>query len=161
MHKQDLHMEMAGKKSRIMFQGTFTIEVSLLMPLLIFLIWNLLYLAFFLYDQSTILQGCYCTALRTERMTGTEEEKSIAAMEKYQWSVRKKAVAAVLKENIKMEQGAVTVETEFSMKAPGGSYFQSIWKGKQTLKADAWEPVAFIRTCRKAENIGNIIQTGK
>ncbi len=143
------------------FQGSFTVEASLLLPMIIFLIFNLLFLSFFLYDQCTILQGCYCTALCTERAIGTEEEKNAVALEKYKWSVRKKAVAANISEDINVQNGSVTVETMFSMKAPGRYFFQSIWNGRQKQTADQWEPVTFIRKCRKAETIGNIIQTGK
>ena len=46
-----------------------------------FLIWNIIYLSFFLYNQSVGLQGSYCTALRTERLCGTNEEKYDAAKE--------------------------------------------------------------------------------
>ena len=83
-------------------RGSFTIEASLLLPVIIFLIWNILYLSFFLYDQSTVLQGCYCTALRTERMIGTAEEKKIAAEEKYKQAIKQKTAAAVLE--YKMER---------------------------------------------------------
>ncbi len=141
-------------------RGSFTIEASLLLPVIIFLIWNILYLSFFLYDQSTVLQGCYCTALRTERMIGTAEEKKIAAEEKYKQVVKQKTAATVLEYKMERSEDEVWVETEFTLQAPGENLFQSVWKGRQKQRADTWEPVAFIRKCRKAENIWNVIQSG-
>lgn len=145
---------------KISLRGSFTVEASYLLPLIVFLIWNVLYLSFFLYDQSTILQGSYCTALRTERLHGTEEEKRAAAEEKYQDCVRSRIVYGELQEEKTITTGAVTIGTKLTMHAPAGGFLQSSWYGEQLQTAEKWEPVAFIRNCRKAENIWNILQAG-
>lgn len=138
-------------------RGSFTIEASLILPVIIFLICNILYLSFFLYDQCTVLQGSYCTALRTERMTGGAAEKKMEAEEKYEQAVKEKVAAAVLEYEIEISEEGVCVETEFTVRAPGESLFYSVWKERQEQKADTWEPASFIRSCRKAENIWNLI----
>lgn len=145
------------KNSRKAFQGSTTIEAALLLPFLIFLIWNLLYLAFFLYDQSTSLQGSYCTALRTERHYGTEAEKESLAEKKYELAVRKKLVEAGASHQIDLADN-VTVETELDMRAPATGFFQSSWHGVQKQCAEKWEPVAFIRGCRRVEDIAGLLK---
>lgn len=152
---------MRKKRLRYGLRGSFTIEASLILPVIIFLICNVLYLSFFLYDQCTVLQGSYCTALRTERMISGEEEKKMDAEEKYRQAVKEKAAAAVLEYEVAISEEGVCVETEFTVQAPGESLFYSVWKGKQEQKADTWEPAAFIRNCRKAENIWNLIHDNR
>lgn len=145
------------RKNRKAFQGSATIEAALLLPFLIFLIWHILYLAFFLYDQSTILQGSYCTALRTERHYGTEEEKESIAEKKYEQAVRKKLVEAVASYTINLTD-TVTVETEVDMRTPANGFFQGSWHGGQKQSADKWEPVEFIRNCRRASDIAELLK---
>lgn len=140
------------RRKRIAFRGSFTIEASFLMPLLVFLIWNVMYAAFFVYDQSTALQGNYCTALRTERMAGTLKEKTRAAEEKYDLSVRKKIAAADLRSSIEVTEREISVETGFTVRGPGGQFLHSLWEGRQKQSIKLWEPVKFIRNCRKVKD---------
>ena len=90
------------KQNDISFKGSFTLEAACLMPVIVFLIWNIIYLSFFLYNQSVGLQGSYCTALRTERLCGTNEEKYDAAKEKYEQAVIKKTAAASVRQEIEI-----------------------------------------------------------
>ncbi len=133
-------------------RGSVTVEASLLMPFLVWLIWNILYLAFFVYNQSTILQGNYCTALRTERYCASAEERRVLSEEKYKVSVLEKLVCAGSTKEIEITEKEIIVTTELTMHAPGGRFYDSIWSGQQRQKADVWKPVAFIRLCRSAEN---------
>ncbi|WWR15827.1 hypothetical protein V1224_15355 [Lachnospiraceae bacterium JLR.KK008] len=146
----------SGQKRKL--KAGYTIEAAYLLPLIVFLIWNLLYLSFFLYDQSVMLQGSYCTALRTERLAGTVEEKRELAEKKYEHSVEKKIVCGSAKNEKNVTWGTVTVSTELNMYAPAGQFFQSIWKGKQKQSAQKWQPVTFIRNCRKTKGIWDWLQ---
>ena len=144
-------------KARCGFQGSITIEVSLLMPFLIFLIWNILYLALFTYNQSTILQGNYCTALRTERSLGTREEREQLAEKKYDVSVKKKLAGGNVVEEIEISE-AVTVATTLNMQSPAIGFFHSTWQGKNEMQVEKWQPVTFIRNCRVVENIADALK---
>lgn len=147
------------KQQHVLFRGSFTIEAACLLPVIVFLIWNLLYLSFFLYNQSMGLQGSYCTALRTERLCATDEERYREAEEKYKQAVIRRTAAASVEEEIEINRKYVQVKTVLHMRAPG-NMFQSLWEGYQKQSAAVWEPKAFIRKCRKAEKIGDLIQTG-
>ncbi len=145
---------------RYCLEGSFTVEAAYLLPRIFFLILNLLYLSFFLYDQSTIMQGCYCTALRTERLTAEEDVKEEEAETKYEKAVAEKVVCGSVEKEIDIAEEGVTAKATFDMKAPAGLVFQSDWQGEQKQTAEAWQPVEFIRNCRKAENLLEYIQTG-
>lgn len=125
-------------------------EMTLLMPFIIFLIWNLLFLSFFLYDQCTAVEGCYVTALRTERWLGSDGEKQVEADKKYEEAVASKMACA--KATPSIEVGAdVSVGCELLMNAPGSMLYKSEWTGRHKMKADEWKPVRFIRNTRKAK----------
>lgn len=148
-------------RKRIKWKGSFTVEAAYILPLIVFLIWNIVYLSFFLYNRSTILQGSYCSALRTERLYGTENEKREEAEEKYQLAVEEKTVCGTLTEEKEITNEKVSVRTKLDMQAPGGLFFWSSWHGEERQTAEKFQPVTFIRNCRKTENIWNLLQTGK
>ena len=148
-----------GKKD-LYWKGSLTVEACYLLPLLFFLIWNVLYLSFYLYNQSVIVQGSYCTALRTERWAGPQKEKRNEAERKYADAVERNIAAGTIDRELIVGTDGVTVKSSMTMEGPGGRFFPSVWRGKQELRADKWEPVSFLRTCRKAENILQIVRTG-
>lgn len=139
-------------------KASITIEMSLIMPFLIFLIWNLLYLSFFVYNQSTMLQGNYCTALRIERCNESELEKNELAEKKYKEAVLDKLVCAESEKKIEVSEKEVAVTTHVGMRAPGEGFLKSVWQIEQRQKADVYRPAAFIRLCRSAENIMDVIR---
>ena len=148
-----------GKKGYC-FRGSVTVEASCLMPLIIFLIWNILFLSFFVYDQTVMMQGSYCTALRTQRLINEEAEKLEEGEKKFEDAVEERVVCGRLEHQISVEKEAVSVKTTLKMNAPAGLCFQSVWQGCQEQRVDKWEPVNFIRACRKAENILEFLKTG-
>lgn len=135
------------------FQASMTVEASFLLPLIFFLILNILYLSFFVYDQCILMQGCYVTALRMERLECGEEEKQRIADEKFDRSAAKRLACASAEKQIEMTDTQVKVSAAASMRAPGVSFFQSFWKGRQEQTVDFWYPKRFIRRCRSAKGL--------
>ena len=111
-------------------------------------------------NQSVLLQGSYVTALRTERMLGSDEEKEREAEKKFEESVEKRLACGSVEKDYAVSGGDVSVEGTLLLRAPGEGFFISRWNGKQRQKADRWRPVEFIRTCRKAEDIGKLLEMG-
>lgn len=134
------------------FQASMTVESSFLLPLIFFLILNILYLSFFIYDQCILMQGCYVTALRLERLE-CEEEKQRIADEKFDRSTAKRLACANAERQIEMTDTQVKVSAAASVRAPGISFFQSFWKGRQEQTVDGWYPKRFIRRCRSAKGL--------
>lgn len=136
------------------FQASMTVEASFLLPLIFFLILNILYLSFFIYDQCILMQGCYVTALRMERLECGEEEKQRIADEKFSRStVKRLASATNVEKQIEITDTQVKVSAAVSTRAPGISFFQSFWQGRQEQTADSWYPKRFIRRCRSAKGL--------
>lgn len=106
------------------FQASMTVESSFLLPLIFFLILNILYLSFFIYDQCILMQGCYVTALRLERLE-CEEEKQRIADEKFDRSTAKRLACANAERQIEMTDTQVKVSAAASVRAPGISFFKA------------------------------------
>lgn len=134
------------------FRASMTVESSFLLPLIFFLILNILYLSFFIYDQCILMQGCYVTALRLERLE-CEEEKQRIADEKFDRSTAKRLACANTERQIEMTDMQVKVSAAASVRAPGISFFQSFWKGRQEQTVDGWYPKRFIRRCRSTKGL--------
>lgn len=160
MKKQKRKSSVEKRKKGRCFRGSVTVETSCLMPLIIFLIWNVLFLSFFVYDQTVTVQGSYCTALRIQRLTNKEMEKLEEGEKKFEEAVAERVVCGRLEHQISVEKEAVSVKTTLKMNAPAGLCFQSVWQGCQEQRAEKWEPVNFIRACRKAENILEFLKKG-
>lgn len=141
-------------------KGSLTVEASYLLPILILLIWNILFLSFFVYDQTVMTQGSYCTVLRTQRLTGEQAERLEEGEKKFKEAVAERIVCGRLEHQISMEKESVSIKTKLTMNAPAGLCFQSLWQGGQEQCVEKWEPVNFIRTCRKAENVLEFLQKG-
>lgn len=136
-------------KKDIFIQGSLTVEVSLLMPFILFVIWNIIFLSFYLYDHSTALQGCYMTALRTERWLGDIQEKQSEAEKKYEEAVSSKMACAEESQDLQVRDKGVTVGCNVMMNAPGLPFYQSSWEGGHKMTADDFRPVRYIRNIRK------------
>ena len=98
--------------------------------------------------------------LRTHNMAGPQKEKRNEAERKYADAVERNIAAGTIDRELIVGTDGVTVKSSMTMEGPGGRFFPSVWRGKQELRADKWEPVSFLRTCRKAENIWQIVRTG-
>ncbi len=129
-------------------KGYLTLEMSLIMPFVIFLICNLCYLAVFLYDNLTLIQGCYVTALIAER-TLEEGEKSVKSQGKYLESIKSRVVAC--KEDVSMSIGRdVQVNGKIQMNTLAAWIYQSNWELNVRQIADCYEPVLFVRNIKNS-----------
>jgi len=128
-----------------------TLEMTCIMPFVIFLICNICYMAIFLYDNCTMIQGDYVTALISERALG--EEKRSKAEIKYNEAIKSKIVAADESSSIEIENDGTRIETQIEVNTPGEFLYKSNWKMSNSIKADKYEPVLFIRNTKVASEI--------
>ncbi len=141
-------------------KASVTIEASLILPFVIFLIWNILYVSFFVYDQAVLTEGSYTTALKAERTVGDLNERSSVAELKYQNDVGDRVVigSVTMKQTVTEEE--TEVETQLALTGPGGAFYNSTWSAGQKKRVDAYQPVNFIRNCRQLEKIKNRLNAG-
>ena len=111
------------------FQASMTVESSFLLPLIFFLILNILYLSFFIYDQCILMQGCYVTALRLERLE-CEEEKQRIADEKFDRSTAKRLACANAERQIEMTDTQVKGFGCCFRACTGYFFFSKLLEGK-------------------------------
>lgn len=135
------------------WKGSITVEASFLLPLIIYLVWNCVFLSFFVYDQCIVMQGSYCSALRAERLAADNSEKRAMLEEKYRQTVENRKVMCSINTEKNFSDQRIRIDTGISMKAPGGRFFFSNWGSEQHQMVEKFEPVAFIRMCRKAEKL--------
>lgn len=128
-----------------------TLEMTFIMPFVIFLICNIYFLAVFLYDNSAVIQGDYVTALIAERTLG--DEKREKAEIKYNESIKARIVAADETSSIDIGSTGVDVETKISVKTPAGFIYKSDWKMANKTKVDNYEPVLFVRNTKVAADL--------
>lgn len=133
--------------------GSVTVEASFLLPLIVYLIWNCVFLSFFVYDQCIVMQGSYCSALRAERLAADDSEKRAMLEEKYRRMVENRKVMCRISSEKELSDQRILIDTRINMQAPGGQFFYSSWGSGQRQTVETFEPVSFIRMCRKAENI--------
>ena len=132
-------------------EAYITLEMTFIMPFVIFLICNIYFLAVFLYDNSTIVQGDYVTALIAERALGTEKQEK--AEIKYNEAIKTKVVSAEEISSIDIGNKSVTVETQININTPAGFLYKSDWRMANKTKADSFEPVLFVRNTKIAADL--------
>lgn len=147
-------------KSRL--QGSSTVELSLLMPLLLTLFVFLIYLSFFLYNRVETSANAYICALRGSRMEQEAPKATYQLMKKESAKLMKESLLAVkgYKEQIEVKGNQVQVTYEISQQVPAALIFDSLfhkdtWEFQVTKKTKKLHPVSFIRSCRKLSGIKN------
>ena len=143
------------------WKGSITVEASFLLPLIVYLIWNCVFLSFFVYDQCIVMQGSYCSALGAERLVADDSEKKVMLEEKYRETVENRKVMCSISTEKELSDQKIVIDAGINMKAPGGRFFFSNWRSEQHQAVEKFEPVAFIRMCRKAENLIDFWNAGK
>lgn len=138
-------------------QGSFIVEASIIVPLIFFLVCHVLFFMIYSYHQSLIFQGNYCTALYTERCYEEDSEKSLIAEEKYEDAIKSRLVWGRAEKELEVNK-YVSVKSVFEMESPALALFWGKWKLDYKQTVSKWEPVEFIRNCRKAEDIMKFLQ---
>lgn len=149
------------KRKACELEGSITMEASFLLPLIVYLIWNCVFLCFFVYDQCIVMQGSYCSALRAERLIADNSEKRAMLEEKYRQTVENRKVMCNIRSQKELSDQRILIDAEINMKAPGGGFFFSNWKSGQHQAVEKFEPVTFIRMCRKAEDVADFWNSKK
>lgn len=156
-NKRNSHMH---NLFRSKIQGSSTVELSLIMPMLLTLFVFLIYLSFFLYNRVETTANAYICALRGSRMEQETAEKTYQYMKKESKRLMKGNLLSVpeYKEQIEVKGNHVQVTYEISQQVPGSVILERLlhedtWNFLVTKKAKKLQPVFFIRNCRKVSNL--------
>ena len=132
-------------------KGYFTVEASMIVPLVIVLIAFILYLTFYLYDRCIVTQDAYILAFRGTLCCGedsTEIEQLVRSQSVGQYG-SKYIGTNPLESRIRVDSKKVEVEVTGRMTAVNGGFFAK-------KEAERICPVECIRKVRLAQKI----QTG-
>lgn len=147
-------------KSRV--QGSSTVELSLLMPMLLTLFAFLIYLSFFLYNRIETSANAYICALRGSRMEQEAPKATYQLMKKESTRLMKGSLLAiqVYREQIEVKGNNIQVTYQISQQVPAvlilDRLFQKdTWNFQVTKKVKKLHPVSFIRNCRKLSDLKN------
>lgn len=138
MHKKDFRKT----------EAYFTVEASMIMPLVIVLIGMFFYLTFFLYNRCAISQDAYILAFRGSLYCGKEEGevKQEVMADGFEKLKKKYINASYISCETDVNKRTVTVETKGCLAATGWD-FGAKWQAQRIC------PVDCIRKVRLAQKI--------
>lgn len=132
----------------------FTVEASMLMPLILGGIIFVIYLGIYLYNVSTLKQASYIAALRGSQLNGVSGEQIKHYTEQQLNKLLEDQVLA--KERLKMQvlvtssKVKVNISTKITMPFAGFiSKTIGFWEIENEAEADRLNPVDIIRNVRK------------
>ncbi|MBR6329926.1 MAG: pilus assembly protein [Lachnospiraceae bacterium] len=144
------------KKYRL--KGSYTVEASFLMPMILTVIVVIIYLSFFLHDRAVLSSAAYTAALRGSQLINGEDvyarvEKNAAALRENRMLGTKN-----IQTDIQIGSSQITVSYSGELRIPAGTLLcRYLTGGKDHLsvevsaKADRLDPVGFVRKCRIVE----------
>lgn len=147
-------------KNKTWTKASTTIEASIILPMICFLIVFLFYLCFYLYNRAELSKDAYACALRGAQKETLEnkeiykhtKEQSIDLLRERELNI------ASYKEKISVDKNMVTVTYNMVQKVPfAGSIGlltgQEAWNFTVAKSAKRLHPVSFIRSCKKIKNL--------
>ena len=142
-------------------KGYFTVEASMIIPLVIFLIAFLFYLSFFLYNRCVLSQDAYILAFRGSvrcKEENVEVEKYIEKNSKKQFGVKYMGLDGPYK-SMGVNSKKIRVIAEGKMKVSFIKNFDlsNTWSLKVVREAERICPVDYIRKIRLLEKAGDAI----
>lgn len=143
-------------------KGSYTIEASLLMPLIIGTIIILLFISFYLHDNAVIKEGTIILANKytNERNLSNEEIKQRLQEDCQQAILNKVLVTKNITTDIQVEKKMITVSCSGIFQFPSIFITQTIFNSDSlnistTKSMKRANPVTFIRYCKIVESFMN------
>ena len=144
---------------KIRFEGSYTVEASLLFPFILSVIVFIMYMSFFFHDRCVMNQSAYQAALRASRVkTGDNAVMGTAERAANELMNRTVLATSDVTHSIDISGSEVQVRYEGTLKIPAGVLFMDIY-GSDGIKvsgkgcAKRKDPVKFIRQCRVVEKM--------
>lgn len=144
-------------------KGSFTIEVSIVMPIIVIVVVMVIYISFFLYNRCIITQKSYIAAFRGSMY---EEGVTDPVLDKIEYIEREnnslyenKLIAAQGGHtDYDIQNKSITVCTKAYIKVPFSLLlkeqgFYNGWKIEEQKKVNIIKEIQFIRSCRNLEKI--------
>lgn len=137
------------KKRRLLLNGYFTIEASLLLPVVTVLILVVCIICFYLYNSCVVYQACYISALRGSQLLDTPQTEVNQQVKGFMEELLDFQIYDYVKE-YKVDTGILVIRTEAKAKVTNlfkvFEEFKDIeMSQKSSGKATITDPVKLIR----------------
>lgn len=153
-------MEIRKKR---MLMGSYTVEASLLFPMVVILCVLIIYLTFFVYDECSLWQSAYIAALRggTSR-AGQEKEEETAGRTVRQLLKEQLLAAEHVEYEAHSDKRTVRVLIGMNLRPPVGKGMTAdSWRLESKGEMERLRPVEYIRMCRRLKEAAGWIFDGK
>ena len=145
--------------------GSSTIEVSLIMPIILTILFLVIYLSLFLYARAGSVRLGYLAVLRGSQLE-TESKRTRVAYAKKEFAKLKEEnyLGSTLCQGTVTADGdtiKITVETTQNLPNAifvGGSLYGDSFYDESVFVAKTNHPVDFIRTCRKIQKLTSMAE---
>lgn len=159
---------------QIHLSGSSTIEASLIMPLILTVLFLIIYLTLFLYGKAQLTRNAYAAVLRASQAEMETAQKRAAIAKKEFETLQNESyltgIDASMDIQIKGDTVIIYVDYCHNIDSPvfiEKSLSRRAFAGSMEYKAKTNHPASFIWNCRRIEewerlgtNYGNGIQTG-
>lgn len=139
-------------------KGSSTIEASLLMPIILTLLFLLIYLSVFLYVRAGSVRLGYVAALRASQMEQeTKKAKEILAKKEFHHLKEENYMGSALCDgNVTAKGDTIKMTVRVKQSLPGilfagGKLYGDVFLDESIYEAKTCHPVDFIRKCRKIQ----------
>lgn len=143
-------------------KGSYTVEASLLMPIILGIIVILLYMSFFLHDRAVMSEGAIILANRycNEKILSNSKIKQKLLEDSQEVINHKVIVTKNITTQITVKNSKITVSSSGTFQFPDMYIVTSIINKRKNIitvnkSMERKDPVDFIRTCRKVMNFIN------
>lgn len=142
--------------NKIWMNASTTVEASIILPMICFIIIFLFYLCFFLYSRAELSKDAYACVLRASQMEILDKKEIYKRAKKESKDLlrERELQIADYEEKIEIKNNRVSVTYSMSQKVPFAGNMgllkgQHMWKFTVTKTAKRLHPVSFIRDCKK------------
>lgn len=139
-------------------KGSVTVEASVVLPMIVYILLLVVYLAFYQYSNYALAADGYVSAFRGSRanlLAGNSDQTVCAAMEQFMKEPLPGVGGVSYETKSGMWRNEITIKG--SIRIP---FAQSVIAGKYPISMNVYaqrtEPALFLRNCRKIEERRNL-----
>lgn len=154
--------------------GSSTIEAALIMPIILTVLFLIIYLTLFLYGKAQLTRNAYAAVLRASQaeMETTQKRAAIAKKEFETLQNESYLTGIDASKDIQTDGDTITIQVDYCQNINSAVFMEKslsrrAFAGSMEYKAKTNHPASFIWKCRRIEewerlgtNYGDGIQTG-
>ena len=145
-------------KKKLTLKGSYTIEASFLMPMILTVIVIIIYLTFFLHDRTVLNSVAYTAAMRGSQLTSGEDVYAVVEDSGKKLIKNRLLATKNVTTDVSVQKNKISVSYRGVLKIPAGTLLcRYLTNGRDSLEvnaqaqADCINPVSLVRKMRVVE----------